>query len=776
MTVPEKAKFELKGLDADNWFKFIEGYDEYQAQGGRLHHLYGIQNFRKLYALLERTKMRSPICLTTYEKYVTEFLKIVDRVRSPIKPIRKTIIKFFKNGLDDNLARDVQAVVDENRFIGHSKHTEDESIAMTEEAPSTDVQVQEDLVDSAEEEVESDYVEEPLRRRGALTQLQEDLIQQQAQEAAQTAQPETGEEPNSEDEGRKEEDCWKKYPGKRPEKSKDKVMTIGDLKKVSRRKVELNGLPGEALMDSGAGRNYLNKKMYDQILSKGAVVRKNVSEISMADGRKLRCELECDLKLKVFTDEEASSVVAVSRPATFVVFDDLAEEIVIGLETQKELEINRIEELKMSEIPEEPIAMAEIENERIRGIVDKHEATFGEVSSSPARMEKMVIKTKDTKPVKTKVGRASQEKEKFLRKFVKELDKNIVEEIPTSEYLSPAFVELSTESWAAFVRDFKHYASLGGTKQWPELVDAVVLTLISDLSKVKDFKNKVARKQAFDMVDKVFASTSEINLYDRLRKINGGETGCSREEIRDIFIQGLFKKRLRDCVSAICVEGTTLSETISTATKETTRLHSLELEHAALNEDESSSAALPGHVSRTRIVCQFCGKVGHSAAVCRNIPGKRRFTGKRDDQFKASMKKKHRWVTSKDPNYSRYYPDIGLRDENHGGFSTHHDHNALISSDLRLRKRRFRKLICEKAIIHFISIHYVCSFLDIELQQAIRDLPEPLRLAPSTMYQETTSLLLDDLELIKTKFVKPPYAIILDKSISRGKSVLAILV
>ncbi|GKT16073.1 hypothetical protein ADUPG1_010846, partial [Aduncisulcus paluster] len=98
------------------------------------------------------------------------------------------------------------------------------------------------------------------------------------------------------------------------------------------------------------------------------------------------------------------------------------------------------------------------------------------------------------------------------------------------------------------------------------------------------------------------------------------------------------------------------------------------------------------------------------------------------------------------------------------------------SSDLRLRKRRFRKLICEKAIIHFISIHYVCSFLDIELQQAIRDLPEPLRLAPSTMYQETTSLLLDDLELIKTKFVKPPYAIILDKSISRGKSVLAILV
>ncbi|GKT16071.1 hypothetical protein ADUPG1_010846, partial [Aduncisulcus paluster] len=105
------------------------------------------------------------------------------------------------------------------------------------------------------------------------------------------------------------------------------------------------------------------------------------------------------------------------------------------------------------------------------------------------------------------------------------------------------------------------------------------------------------------------------------------------------------------------------------------------------------------------------------------------------------------------------------------GTKTHHDHNALISSDLRLRKRRFRKLICEKAIIHFISIHYVCSFLDIELQQAIRDLPEPLRLAPSTMYQETTSLLLDDLELIKTKFVKPPYAIILDKSISRGKSV-----
>ncbi|GKT36297.1 hypothetical protein ADUPG1_009290 [Aduncisulcus paluster] len=74
----------------------------------------------------------------------------------------------------------------------------------------------------------------------------------------------------------------------------------------------------------------------------------------------------------------------------------------------------------------------------------------------------------------------------------------------------PFLKELSTESWAAFVRDFKHYASLGGvgggwaqaynhrgTKQWPELVDAVVLTLISDLSKVKDFKNKVARKQAY---------------------------------------------------------------------------------------------------------------------------------------------------------------------------------------------------------------------------------------------------------------------------------------
>ncbi|GKT25863.1 hypothetical protein ADUPG1_013165 [Aduncisulcus paluster] len=121
----------------------------------------------------------------------------------------------------------------------------------------------------------------------------------------------------------------------------------------------------------------------------------------------------------------------------------------------------------------------------------------------------------------------------------------------------PFLKELSTESWAAFVRDFKHYASLGGTKQWPKLVDAVVLTLISDLSKVKDFKNKVARKQAFDMVDKVFASTSEINLYDRLRKIKMEEkldvdtllaytkqfraimdrypSLGSREEIRDIL-------------------------------------------------------------------------------------------------------------------------------------------------------------------------------------------------------------------------------------------------
>ncbi|GKT35793.1 hypothetical protein ADUPG1_008879, partial [Aduncisulcus paluster] len=131
---------------------------------------------------------------------------------------------------------------------------------------------------------------------------------------------------------------------------------------------------------------------------------------------------------------------------------------------------------------------------------------------------------------------------------------------------------------------------LGVVKPWPELVDSVILTVISDLSKIKDFKNKQARKEAFEKVDAVFASTSVINLFDRLRKV------------------AMDKKLNIDSLLAYT---------------ENTRLHALKLENAALDEDESSSGE---NTASTETHCQYCGKKGHAAKECRFIGGKRRYS------------------------------------------------------------------------------------------------------------------------------------------------------
>ncbi|GKT32732.1 Transposon Tf2-6 polyprotein [Aduncisulcus paluster] len=253
--------------------------------------------------------------------------------------------------------------------------------------------------------------------------------------------------------------------------------------------------------------------------------------------------------------------------------------------------------------------------------------------------------------------------------------------ITTEKGPDPPFLKgLSTENWSHFVREYKHYQSLGGVKPWPELVDSVILTVISDLSKIKDFKNKQARKEAFEKVDAVFASTSVINLYDRLRKVamdkklnidsllaytekfrairDRSPSLGSVEDVTDIFIDGLHKKRLRDCVRAKCDEKTTLSEVISIATSETTRLHALKLENAALDEDESSSGE---KTASSETHCQYCGKKGHTAKECRFIGGKRRYSSSSAHTPQKLFKKKQRWIKSRDPKYSRFYPDVICR-------------------------------------------------------------------------------------------------------------------
>ncbi|GKT29406.1 hypothetical protein ADUPG1_005251, partial [Aduncisulcus paluster] len=84
---------------------------------------------------------------------------------------------------------------------------------------------------------------------------------------------------------------------------------------------------------------------------------------------------------------------------------------------------------------------------------------------------------------------------------------------------SPYLEVLTTATWAKFIREYRHYRSLGGKKLWPKCVTVTILGVVKDLTGVPVLTSKENRKKALEAMEKVFASTSSISLYDELRTI-----------------------------------------------------------------------------------------------------------------------------------------------------------------------------------------------------------------------------------------------------------------
>ncbi|GKT31887.1 hypothetical protein ADUPG1_006211 [Aduncisulcus paluster] len=80
----------------------------------------------------------------------------------------------------------------------------------------------------------------------------------------------------------------------------------------------------------------------------------------------------------------------------------------------------------------------------------------------------------------------------------------------------PFLKSLDTKNWGEFTRELTHYKSLGGTKNWIEMVEASTLAVITDISDVPDLKSAENQEKAFNAVEQVFASTKAIGLYDSL--------------------------------------------------------------------------------------------------------------------------------------------------------------------------------------------------------------------------------------------------------------------
>ncbi|GKT32172.1 hypothetical protein ADUPG1_006379 [Aduncisulcus paluster] len=136
----------------------------------------------------------------------------------------------------------------------------------------------------------------------------------------------------------------------------------------------------------------------------------------------------------------------------------------------------------------------------------------------------------------------------------------------------PRLEDLTSTKWSEFMNDFDHYRTLGGLKEWPEMVDITVLGIIRDLEGVSELRTTASRKKAKTMVDKIFGASSTLNLYDELRQLSMNRELAmdalmrfikefkavrSRAEklgedkpIVELFIAGLYTGRLRECVRA----------------------------------------------------------------------------------------------------------------------------------------------------------------------------------------------------------------------------------
>ncbi|GKT28314.1 hypothetical protein ADUPG1_000574, partial [Aduncisulcus paluster] len=87
----------------------------------------------------------------------------------------------------------------------------------------------------------------------------------------------------------------------------------------------------------------------------------------------------------------------------------------------------------------------------------------------------------------------------------------------SEEIVRPFLDQVTTESWAQFVAEFQHYLSLGGKEHWPHFCSVSALSFITTISGVGEFTLQSQRDHAFLEVESLFSSSSNIELYDKLR-------------------------------------------------------------------------------------------------------------------------------------------------------------------------------------------------------------------------------------------------------------------
>ncbi|GKT22233.1 hypothetical protein ADUPG1_004498, partial [Aduncisulcus paluster] len=85
------------------------------------------------------------------------------------------------------------------------------------------------------------------------------------------------------------------------------------------------------------------------------------------------------------------------------------------------------------------------------------------------------------------------------------------------ELSQPFLEEVTTESWNRFTNEFQHYLSLGGEQKWPALCSVSALRFISTISGVTEFSLESQRDHAFMKTEGLFAATTTIEVYDKLR-------------------------------------------------------------------------------------------------------------------------------------------------------------------------------------------------------------------------------------------------------------------
>ncbi|GKT28607.1 hypothetical protein ADUPG1_004992, partial [Aduncisulcus paluster] len=106
---------------------------------------------------------------------------------------------------------------------------------------------------------------------------------------------------------------------------------------------------------------------------------------------------------------------------------------------------------------------------------------------------------------------------------------------------------------------------------------------------------------------------------------------------------------------------TTLGTLIGIAIVELKKIIESERTHDALEKETQSADTRGSQRSQGRIICRFCGKAGHVEANCWYTTGKRRFSGSQLKEKEKRPTRGARWIPSKDPKYTRYYPSIICR-------------------------------------------------------------------------------------------------------------------